>query len=199
MLLKLSLIVQSIGSTHMNFMNCFETVMEKQRHVQERNIYCLFKNANVEMIPQQYILRRWTKNLIPATLRNKRNSYCEKNVVVENFTNEETSIVDHCVHLLSKDDPRLEPDEWIKDSGCSKNMIGNRKFFSTYKAYNGGNVIFGSNLRGNIIGKGRGIRKKGLYVMKLGNKTKDKICLATIDENSTLWHRRLGYANMRLI
>ncbi|GJW78968.1 retrovirus-related pol polyprotein from transposon TNT 1-94 [Tanacetum coccineum] len=145
----------------------------------------------------------------------------------------------------------LEPNEWIKDSGCSKHMMGNRKLFSTYKAYNGGNVIFGSNLRGNIIGKGtisndslkidnvehvdnlgfnllsigqicdnkckvtfsehdseitkdgkvigRGIRKKGLYVMKLGNKPKDQICLATIDENSTLWHRRLGHANMRLI
>ncbi|GJR00519.1 retrovirus-related pol polyprotein from transposon TNT 1-94 [Tanacetum coccineum] len=145
----------------------------------------------------------------------------------------------------------LEPDEWIKDSGCSKLMMGNRKLFSTYKAYNGGNVIFGSNLRGKIIGKGtisndslkidnvehvdnlgfnllsigqicdnkcrvtfskhdseitkdgkvigRGIRKKGLYVMKLGNKPKDQICLATIDENFTLWHRRLGHANMRLI
>ncbi|GJY03214.1 retrovirus-related pol polyprotein from transposon TNT 1-94 [Tanacetum coccineum] len=130
-------------------------------------------------------------------------------------------------------------------------MTGNRKLFSTYKAYNGGNVIFGSNLRGNIIGKctilndslkidnvehvdnlrfnllsigqicdnkcrvtfsehdsdftkdgrviGRGIRKKDLYVMKLGNKPKDQICLATIDENFTLWHRRLGYANMRHI
>ncbi|GJY14424.1 zf-CCHC domain-containing protein [Tanacetum coccineum] len=49
----------------------------------------------------------------------------------------------------------LEPDEWIKDSGCSKHMTGNRKLFSSYKAYNGGNVIFGSNLRGNIIGKGQ--------------------------------------------
>ncbi|GJZ66970.1 retrovirus-related pol polyprotein from transposon TNT 1-94 [Tanacetum coccineum] len=48
----------------------------------------------------------------------------------------------------------LEPDEWIKDSGCSKHMTGNRKLFSTYKAYNGGNVIFGSNLRDNIIDKG---------------------------------------------
>ncbi|GJS11846.1 retrovirus-related pol polyprotein from transposon TNT 1-94 [Tanacetum coccineum] len=120
----------------------------------------------------------------------------------------------------------LEPDEWIKDSGCSKHMVGNRKLFSrTYKAYNRGNIIFGSNLRGNIIGKGqicnntcrvtfsehdseitkdgkvigRGIRKKGLYVMKLGNKPEDKICLATIDENSTLWHMRLDHDNMRLI
>nr|GEV60543.1 copia protein [Tanacetum cinerariifolium] len=39
----------------------------------------------------------------------------------------------------------LKPDEWIKDSGCSKNMTGNEKLFSTYKAYNGVNVIFGSN------------------------------------------------------
>ncbi|GJY02544.1 retrovirus-related pol polyprotein from transposon TNT 1-94 [Tanacetum coccineum] len=49
----------------------------------------------------------------------------------------------------------LELDEWIKDSGCSKHMTGNRNLFSSYKAYNGGNVIFGSNLRGNIIGKGQ--------------------------------------------
>ncbi|GJX74424.1 protein FAR1-related sequence 5 [Tanacetum coccineum] len=155
------------GSTLMNFMNCFETAMEKQRHVQERmdhktidtvpklktllkierhasNVYTrslfelspyvyempnkkkkkpqsvdkgndkadendkvLRSNANVEIIPQQYILRRWTKNLIPAGLRNKRNIYGEKNVVVENYANEATSIVDHCVHLLSKDEPRL--------------------------------------------------------------------------------------------
>nr|GEV89824.1 retrovirus-related Pol polyprotein from transposon TNT 1-94 [Tanacetum cinerariifolium] len=47
----------------------------------------------------------------------------------------------------------LEPNKWIKDSGCSKHMTGNQKLFSTYKTYNGGNVIFGSNLRGNIIGK----------------------------------------------
>ncbi|GKD44244.1 zf-CCHC domain-containing protein [Tanacetum coccineum] len=34
----------------------------------------------------------------------------------------------------------LEPDEWIKDSGCSKHMIGNQKLFSSYKAYNGGQI-----------------------------------------------------------
>ncbi|GJZ73377.1 zf-CCHC domain-containing protein [Tanacetum coccineum] len=45
----------------------------------------------------------------------------------------------------------LEPDEY---SGCSKHMMGNQKLFSTYKAYNGGNIISESNLRGNIIGKG---------------------------------------------
>ncbi|GJX50285.1 retrovirus-related pol polyprotein from transposon TNT 1-94 [Tanacetum coccineum] len=50
---------------------------------------------------------------------------------------------------------------------------------------------------GKVIG--RGIRKKDLYVIKLRNKSKDQICLATIDENSTLWHRRLGHPNMHLI
>ncbi|GJR36857.1 retrovirus-related pol polyprotein from transposon TNT 1-94 [Tanacetum coccineum] len=50
---------------------------------------------------------------------------------------------------------------------------------------------------GKVIG--RGIRKKGLYVMKLINKPKEQICLETIDENSMLWHRRLGHAHMRLI
>nr|GEY25566.1 protein FAR1-related sequence 5 [Tanacetum cinerariifolium] len=38
---------------------------------------------------------------------NKRNIYGEKNVVVENYANEATSIIDHCVHFLSKDEPRL--------------------------------------------------------------------------------------------
>ncbi|GKC14779.1 hypothetical protein Tco_1011561 [Tanacetum coccineum] len=93
------------------------------------------------------------------------------------------------------------------------------------EVYNGDNVVFGNTLRGNIIGKGqicdnkckvihsehdskitkdgkvigRCIRKSDLYVMKLGKKPKDKIVLTTIVENSTLWHRRLGQANMRLI
>ncbi|GKA00706.1 DUF4219 domain-containing protein [Tanacetum coccineum] len=35
----------------------------------------------------------------------------------------------------------LEPDECIKDSGCSKHMTGNKSLFSTYKAYDGGSSI----------------------------------------------------------
>ncbi|GJS04118.1 retrovirus-related pol polyprotein from transposon TNT 1-94 [Tanacetum coccineum] len=80
----------------------------------------------------------------------------------------------------------LEPDEWIKDSGCSKHMTGNKSLFSTYKAYDGEHV---DNLAFNLLsvgqicdnkcqvlfmeedseiikdGKiiGNGIRKNGLY------------------------------------
>ncbi|GKB51716.1 retrovirus-related pol polyprotein from transposon TNT 1-94, partial [Tanacetum coccineum] len=115
----------------------------------------------------------------------------------------------------------LEPDEWIKDSRCSKHMTGT----ISNDSLKIDNVEHVDNLRFNLLsigqicnnkcrvtfsehdseitkdGKviGRGIRKKGLYVMKLGNDPKDKICLAMIDENSTLWHRILGHANMHLI
>ncbi|GJZ43900.1 retrovirus-related pol polyprotein from transposon TNT 1-94 [Tanacetum coccineum] len=115
----------------------------------------------------------------------------------------------------------LELDEWIKDSGCTKHMTGNKSLFSTYKAYDGEHV---DNLAFNLLsvgqicdnkcqvlfteegseiikdGKiiGNGIRKNGLYIMKLG-KSQDKLCLTTVVDNSTLWHRRLGHANMSLI
>nr|GEY67519.1 retrotransposon protein [Tanacetum cinerariifolium] len=45
----------------------------------------------------------------------------------------------------------LEPDEWIKDSGCSKHMTGNRKLFYTYKAYNGDNVEHVDNLGFDLL------------------------------------------------
>nr|GEW64382.1 hypothetical protein [Tanacetum cinerariifolium] len=58
----------------------------------------------------------------------------------------------HIIICLGVD---LEPGEYIKERGCSKHMMGNQKLFSTYKVYNRGNIIFGSNLRDNIIGKGQ--------------------------------------------
>nr|GEV12746.1 zf-CCHC domain-containing protein/UBN2 domain-containing protein [Tanacetum cinerariifolium] len=76
----------------------------------------------------------------------------------------------------------LEPDEWIKDSGCSKHMIGNHKLFSTYKAYNGGNVIFCSNLRGNIIGKGYSQNSKAYIVLNKHTKKFKESLNVTFDE-----------------
>nr|GEW53507.1 zf-CCHC domain-containing protein/DUF4219 domain-containing protein/UBN2 domain-containing protein [Tanacetum cinerariifolium] len=49
----------------------------------------------------------------------------------------------------------LEPDKWIKDSGCSKHMTGNRKLFSTYKAYNGDNVEHVDKLGFNLLSIGQ--------------------------------------------
>ncbi|GJV71514.1 retrovirus-related pol polyprotein from transposon TNT 1-94 [Tanacetum coccineum] len=99
--------------------------------------------------------------------------------------------------------------EWIKDSGCSRHMTGNKDLFSSYKSIDGGQicdkkckVLFsetGSEILKDDITIGRGTRKNGLYIMKMGNSPKDSLCLTSIDDNSTLWHRRLGHANMRLI
>ncbi|GJZ10595.1 retrovirus-related pol polyprotein from transposon TNT 1-94 [Tanacetum coccineum] len=78
-----------------------------------------------------------------------------------------------------------EDDE--KDSGCSKHMTGNQKLFSSYKAYNGGNIIFGSNLRGNIIGKGQICDNKC------------RVTFSKHDSEITKDGKFIGHANMRLI
>ena len=128
-------------------------------------------------------------------------------------------------------------------------MTGDRDVFTSYKEYDGGDVIFGSSLKGRIIGKGniahekitftnvmhvsnlgfnllsvgklcdkklnvnftqeeshimkdgttliKGKRKQGVYTCRLKDIKKLDICLATIHDTSTLWHRRLGHANMK--
>ncbi|GJR54951.1 hypothetical protein Tco_1405472 [Tanacetum coccineum] len=48
---------------------------------------------------------------------------------------------------------KLDPDEWIQDSGCTRHMTGNKDLFSSYKTFDGGNVLFGSNTKSKIIGK----------------------------------------------
>ncbi|GJT43729.1 zf-CCHC domain-containing protein [Tanacetum coccineum] len=45
-------------------------------------------------------------------------------------------------------------DDWIVDSGCTKHMTGIKRLFTLYKAYNGGHVVFGSNLKGKVVGGG---------------------------------------------
>nr|GEU97811.1 retrovirus-related Pol polyprotein from transposon TNT 1-94 [Tanacetum cinerariifolium] len=76
----------------------------------------------------------------------------------------------------------LEPDEWIKDSGCYKRMTGNRKLFSSYKAYNRGNVIFGNNLRGNIIGKGYSQNSKAYIILNKHTRKVEESLNVTFDE-----------------
>nr|GEV34009.1 hypothetical protein [Tanacetum cinerariifolium] len=104
----------------------------------------------------------------------------------------------------------------IVDSGCTKHMTGNRRLFTSYKAYDGGHVVFRSNLKGKVVSEVRftkldcafskngkklakGHRRNGLYTCILGDNSKQQICLASVVDNSTLWHMRLGHANMRLV
>nr|GEV55588.1 copia protein [Tanacetum cinerariifolium] len=95
--------------------------------------------------------------------------------------NNETCLVAHesseiCLRV------NMEPDEWIKDNGCSKHMTGNRKLFSSYKACNGGNVIFGSNLRGNIIRKGYSQNSKAYIILNKHTRKIEESLNVTFDE-----------------
>ncbi|GJU39459.1 FAR1-related sequence 5-like protein [Tanacetum coccineum] len=72
-----------------------------------RHIFCVFKNFKVSCIPDQYILRRWTKDLIPPDLRNKKNRYGEKNEAIEKLAMEASVILDSCVHMLRNNEPKL--------------------------------------------------------------------------------------------
>ncbi|GJS33232.1 retrovirus-related pol polyprotein from transposon TNT 1-94, partial [Tanacetum coccineum] len=98
------------------------------------------------------------------------------------------------VHLKVK----LEPDEWIKDSRCSRHMTETKIYSQPTKLLMEVTETDSEILKDGIT-IGRGIRKNGLYIMKMGNLPKDSICLTSIDDTSTLWHRILGHANMRLI
>ena len=44
--------------------------------------------------------------------------------------------------------------KWYVDSGCSKHMTGDATKFIAIKPTNGGNVSFGNNDKGKIIGIG---------------------------------------------
>ncbi|GKC59429.1 retrovirus-related pol polyprotein from transposon TNT 1-94 [Tanacetum coccineum] len=102
-----------------------------------------------------------------------------------------------------------------------ENSYPNQRLFTSYKACDGGHVIFGRNLKGKVVGGDNinhdsitisnvehvsglafyltGHRRNGLYTCKLGDNSKQQICLASVVDNSMLWHRRLGHANIRLV
>ncbi|GJX22084.1 retrovirus-related pol polyprotein from transposon TNT 1-94 [Tanacetum coccineum] len=89
----------------------------------------------------------------------------------------------------------LKPEEWIKDSGCSKHMTGNQNLFTTYKAYNGEHV---DNLRFNLLSVGQICDNKCKVIFSKHDSeiTKDGKVIGRGIRKSGL---RLGHANMRLI
>nr|GEU65292.1 hypothetical protein [Tanacetum cinerariifolium] len=105
-----------------------------------------------------------------------------------------------------------DPQDALKDqgyfhSGCSRHMTGNISYLTDFKEHDGGYVAFGGGAKcGKITGKGtiRTVpRKNNMYSFDMKNivPQKDLTCLlakATNDE-SMLWHRRLGHINFKNI
>ncbi|GJZ99323.1 FAR1-related sequence 5-like protein [Tanacetum coccineum] len=70
-------------------------------------IRCVSKNnVNINVIPKQYILRRWTRDIIPPNLRRQRNRYGEK-ITIERLTNEAIFLIVDKFILLSKDEGKM--------------------------------------------------------------------------------------------
>jgi hypothetical protein len=146
-------------------------------------------------------------------------------------------------------------DKRFLDSGCSRDMTGDKNKFTSLALKDGGNVKFGDNSKGKIIGIGNigktyslvienvllvdglkhnllsisqlcdksynvifksimciivnevnnqvlfvAFRNENVYTIDLDNVSlKESICLAAINENSWLWYRRSGHANMELL
>ncbi|GJV41114.1 zf-CCHC domain-containing protein [Tanacetum coccineum] len=93
----------------------------------------------------------------------------------------------------------LEPDEWIKDSDCTKHMTGNKDLFSSYKAIDGDPIVYWCDLdcvsiRGELVdivksrveysGSGVGTKRtlpskktKRRQSKKLVQNDEDKLCI----------------------
>nr|GEV41014.1 retrovirus-related Pol polyprotein from transposon TNT 1-94 [Tanacetum cinerariifolium] len=99
----------------------------------------------------------------------------------EEKAKDETCLVAQASHEICLG-RNLEPNEWIKDSGCLKHMTGNRKLFSKYKAYNRGNVIFESNLSGKIVGKGYSQNSKACIILNKQTMKVEESLNVTFDE-----------------
>nr|GFA54569.1 ribonuclease H-like domain-containing protein [Tanacetum cinerariifolium] len=98
-------------------------------------------------------------------------------------------------------------DQGYFDSGCSRHMSGNISHLTDFKEHDRGYVAFeGGAKGGKITGKGtiRTVpRKNNMYSFDIKNivSQKDLTCLlakATNDE-SMLWHMRLGHINFKII
>nr|GEU89499.1 putative ribonuclease H-like domain-containing protein [Tanacetum cinerariifolium] len=99
-------------------------------------------------------------------------------------------------------------DKGYWDSGCSRHMTGNISYLSDYEPFDGGYVLFecivlGRNFKltddTNVLL--RTPRQHNMYSVDLNNVVphKDLTCLvakASADE-CMLWHRRLGYLNIK--
>ncbi|KAL8092978.1 hypothetical protein AgCh_035017 [Apium graveolens] len=90
--------------------------------------------------------------------------------------------------------------KWIIDSGCSRHMTGDKSKFLSLVSKEGGLVTLGDLNTVKIIGKGTIVakRKGNIFVLDFDEQQKE-ICLATIQDQQNLWHRRLGHVHMDLL
>nr|XP_043631234.1 protein FAR1-RELATED SEQUENCE 5-like [Erigeron canadensis] len=73
-----------------------------------RHCFSVLKNNNIDEIHAQYIMRRWTKGIIPPDLRSSRNRFDNGNVGTQKMVAEASSVFEDCLHLVVNDDEKLK-------------------------------------------------------------------------------------------
>ncbi|KAH9657659.1 CCHC-type domain-containing protein [Citrus sinensis] len=88
---------------------------------------------------------------------------------------------------------KKKKNKWYLDSGCSRHMTENYSWFSSFtKIENGGDVSFGDNSKGKIIGiENVGNRRVNVYTINIDCASTNEKCLSTLHDDGWLWHRRL--------
>ncbi|GKB25486.1 retrovirus-related pol polyprotein from transposon TNT 1-94 [Tanacetum coccineum] len=74
-------------------------------------------------------------SLDSESLQNEYNKLCKISLRIIN-KNKHLKAKNELLNSEVRLKVKLEPDEWIKDSGCSRHMTGNKDIFSTYEAIN---------------------------------------------------------------
>ncbi|GKA35332.1 hypothetical protein Tco_0721823 [Tanacetum coccineum] len=122
------------------------------------------KNCKIDLLTQEYekfsisneetIDNGFTRfNAIVTSLKSLDLDYSSKNNVYEMvLDNDGVASKTTKEKVCLKCD--LRPDDWIVDSSYTNHMTGNRRLFTSYKAYDSGHVVFGSNLKGKVVGGG---------------------------------------------
>ncbi|GJX35840.1 ribonuclease H-like domain-containing protein [Tanacetum coccineum] len=76
----------------------------------------------------------------------KKDGYGTQSLLEQSFRESLVRVLEVCIKC------DLLRDDWIVDSGTTKHMTGNRRLFTLYKVYDGGHVVFRSNVNGKVVG-----------------------------------------------
>ena len=84
-----------------------------------KHIFCVFRIHNIVRIPNPYINRRWTKNVLPPHLLDKRHRYGPCVEETDRIASDVHSTIDECVSLIRNDTDklsqfRIKVQEWKK-------------------------------------------------------------------------------------
>ncbi|GJU42166.1 zf-CCHC domain-containing protein [Tanacetum coccineum] len=177
-----------------NFTKTFEKLLKEKRALEDKNSKLLSKINDLEI----EVNKLANKEVVEPCLK-----YVELTQEADSLTSNVSKLQDEALKFskfksssIALDDmlsrQKLSQDregDWIVDSGCTKHMTGNRRLFTSYKAYDGGCSIW-SNLKANVIGGGN-ITHDSITITNVEHVGGLAFNLISVD-NSTLWHRRLG-------